>query len=434
MPCLPPGRIHPAASQLNLPEPQLRPFLVHCLLETSLRFTSGLYHSLSRAKKTMNYHILLTGATGLLGRYLLRDLLLADTSVAVLVRRGRRQNAAERVEAMMLSWESMLGRELPRPHVLEGDLTKPNLGLEDDEVAWVEQNCDSVLHNAASLTFISSDPEGEPWISNVTGTQNVLDVCEKTGIKDFHHVSTSYVCGLRDGDVFENELDEGQEWGNDYERSKVQAETLVRNAKFLSPPTFYRPAIIVGDSQTGFTTSFHGFYATLHLTYTLKKSMNAEMGHDPSKPTRITLDGNECKNFVPVDWVSAVTTHVVTNREFHGQTYHLTPETSVSATEVKQVLDLAIGFEGSVFHGAGKPVDDPSEIEQLFYEHIRVYNSYWRDDPRFDGTNTRQAAPHLPCPTLDFEMLLMMANKAIEMDFRWKDKVPAANVAASTTS
>jgi thioester reductase-like protein len=382
----------------------------------------------------MNYHILLTGATGLLGRYLLRDLLLADTSVAVLVRRSRRQSAADRVEAMMLSWEAMLDRELPRPHVLEGDLTKPNLGLDDDELAWVEQNCDSVLHNAASLTFISSDPEGEPWISNVTGTQNVLDVCEKTGIKDFHHVSTSYVCGLRDGDVFENELDEGQEWGNDYERSKVQAETLVRNAKFLSPPTFYRPAIIVGDSKTGFTTSFHGFYATLHLTYTLKKSMNAEMGHDPSKPTRITLDGDECKNFVPVDWVSAVTAHVVTNREFHGQTYHLTPETSVSATEVKKVLDLAIGFEGSVFHGAGKPVDDPSEIEQLFYEHIRVYNSYWRDDPKFDGTNTRNAAPHLPCPTIDFDMLLMMANKAIEMDFRWKEKVPGSKVAAPSPS
>ena len=81
----------------------------------------------------MNYHILLTGATGLLGRYLLRDLLLADTPVAVLVRRGRRQSAAERVEAMMLSWEAMLDRELPRPHVLEGDLTKPGLGLSDDE-------------------------------------------------------------------------------------------------------------------------------------------------------------------------------------------------------------------------------------------------------------------------------------------------------------
>jgi thioester reductase-like protein len=382
----------------------------------------------------MNYHILLTGATGLLGRYLLRDLLLADTPVAVLVRRGRRQSAAERVEAMMLSWESMLDRELPRPHVLEGDLTKPNLGLTEDDLNWVEQNCDSVLHNAASLTFVSSDPDGEPWISNVNGTQNVLDVCERTGIKDFHHVSTSYVCGLRDGDVLETELDAGQDWGNDYERSKVQAEKLVRDAKFLSPPTFFRPAIIVGDSQTGFTTTFHGFYATLHLAYTLQKSMNAEMGRDRSMPTRITLDGNERKNFVPVDWVSAVTAHVVTNREFHGQTYHLTPEKPVSVSEIKQVLETAYGFEGAVFHGSGKPVEDPSEVEQLFYEHIRVYNSYWRDDPRFDGTNTRAAAPHLPCPTIDFEMLLMMANKAIEMDFRWKDKTPGSVVPVSSSS
>jgi thioester reductase-like protein len=381
----------------------------------------------------MNYHILLTGATGLLGRYLLRDLLLADTPVAVVVRRGRRQSAAERVEALMLSWEAMLDCELPRPHVLEGDLTKPNLGLGDDDLDWIETNCDSVLHNAASLTFVSSDPDGEPWISNVTGTQNVLDVCERTGIRDFHHVSTSYVCGLRNGDVFETELDEGQEWGNDYERSKVQAEKLVRDAKFLSPPTFYRPAIIVGDSETGFTTTFHGFYAALHLAYTLHKSATGESDRQQSIQTRITLDGDERKSFVPVDWVSAVTAHVVTNREFHGQTYHLTPENPVSVGDIKKVLESAYGFEGAVFHGSGKPVEDPTEIEQLFYEHIRVYNSYWRDDPRFDGSNTKAAAPHLPCPNIDFEMLLMMANKAIEMDFRWKEKVPASNVGVSSS-
>lgn len=378
----------------------------------------------------MNYHILLTGATGLLGRYLLRDLILADVSVAVVVRRGRRQSAADRVEALMQTWESMLDRDLPRPHVLEGDLTQPNLGLSEDDLNWIEKNCDSVLHNAASLTFISTGPEGEPWCSNVGGTQNVLDVCKRTGIRDFHHVSTSYVCGLRNGDVFETELDEGQAWGNDYERSKVQAEKLVREADFLSPPTIYRPAIIVGDSKTGFTTTFHGFYATLNLAYTLQKAMDADMGRDRSIPTRITLNGDERKSFVPVDWVSAVTAHVVTNREYHGQTYHLTPNEPVSVSDIKRVLETTYGFEGATFHGAGEPIEDPTEVEQLFYEHIRVYNSYWRDDPKFDSTNTQQAAPHLPCPEIDFDRLLMMAQKAVEMDFRWKDvsrSVPVAD-------
>lgn len=370
----------------------------------------------------MNYHILLTGGTGLLGRYLLRDLLLADVPVAAVVRRSRRDSAADRVEALMASWEEMLGRTLPRPHVLEGDITESKLGLSDEDLRWVDDNCDSVLHNAASLTFISTDPEGEPRRSNVIGTQNVLDVCRETGIRDFHHVSTSYVCGLRTGRVLESELDVGQEWGNDYERSKVAAEKLVREADFLSPPTIYRPAIIIGDSKTGFTTTFHGYYAALHLAYTLRRSLESDMSRSTDIVTRVTLDGTERKNFVPVDWVSAVTAHILTNRQFHGRTYHLTPNQPVTAGMIRDIMEKAFCFSGTVFSGYGKKIDNPTEIEQLFYEHIRVYNSYWRDDPVFDSSNTQEAAPHLPCPTVDLAMLLMMAEKAIELDFRWKDR------------
>lgn len=322
----------------------------------------------------------------------------------------------------MQTWESMLGRKLPRPHVLEGDITSPRMGLSDDDMRWVEDNCDSVLHNAASLTFISTDPEGEPRRSNVIGTQNVLDVCRETGIKDFHHVSTSYVCGRRHGTVYESELDVGQELGNDYERSKVAAETLVRTADFLSPPTIYRPAIIIGDSQTGFTTTFHGFYAALHLAYTLRKSLGDDFDNSREIITRVTLDGTEHKNFVPVDWVSAVTAHILTNRQFHGRTYHLTPTQPVTVSMVRDVMEKVFSFNGTVFSGYGKPIDNPTEIEQLFYEHIRVYDSYWRDDPTFDKSNTIEAAPHLPCPAVDLSMLMRLAEKATEMDFRFKDQ------------
>jgi thioester reductase-like protein len=71
----------------------------------------------------MAYH-LLTGATGLLGRYLLRDLILADVRVAVLVRPTRRASVRQRVDSMMCHWDAEMGRPLPRPVILEGDISE----------------------------------------------------------------------------------------------------------------------------------------------------------------------------------------------------------------------------------------------------------------------------------------------------------------------
>src|SRR4029077_1502684 len=70
----------------------------------------------------MSYH-LLTGATGLLGNYLLRDLLLKDVPVAVLVRPNRKQTARQRIEAALCAWDAELGISLPRPVVMEGDIS-----------------------------------------------------------------------------------------------------------------------------------------------------------------------------------------------------------------------------------------------------------------------------------------------------------------------
>ena len=371
----------------------------------------------------MNYHILLTGATGLLGRYLLRDLMLADVPIAAVVRGSRRQSAEDRIEALMGTWEDLLQRELPRPSVLEGDITEPFFGLDATSRHWVEQNCDSILHNAASLSFVATSEDSEPYRSNIKGVQHALDLCQETGIRDFHHVSTAYVAGLRTGRILESELDVGQKMSNPYEESKMAAEKLVRSAEFLSPPTIYRPSIIVGDSQTGFTSTFHGFYACLELAHTLIDSMGM-LGsqREGEQKIRISLDGTETKNFIPVDWVSKVISFMVTHPQHHGQTYHLTPRERVSSVMIRDVLDRSFAFNGGEFSGYGKPIDNPTEIEQLFYEQIRVYNSYWRDDPEFDTSNLQAACPHLPCPTMNEELLMMLSAKAMEMDFRWKDK------------
>jgi len=372
----------------------------------------------------MSYH-LLTGATGLLGNYLLRDLLLANVPVAVIVRSNRRQTARQRVEAAMCVWDAELGYSLPRPVVLEGDIAQPDLGLDPLGVRWVADYCSTIIHNAASLTFHSTSEDGEPWRSNVGGVRNVLDFCRNTGIRRFHHVSTAYVAGLRQGTVLESELNVGQEFSNDYEQSKLEAETLVREADFLDSVTVFRPGIIIGDSQTGQTTTYHGYYAALQLSHTIVKAIPPdETGIVGGQKVRLTLTGTETKHLVPVDWVAAVMVHVITNPELHDKTYHLTPQHPVTTRMIRDVLEQAAGFYGATLTGVGDRPGDASEAEALFYEHIRVYNSYWKMDPIFDRTNTEAAAPHLPCPHVDRDLLYKLSKIVIEKDFPGPSKRP----------
>ena len=105
-----------------------------------------------------------TDAAGLVGQYLLRDLLLQDVPVAVLIRAAGQESASDRLEHVMTHWEGDLGRELPRPVCLEGDITLSGLGLTAEAQRWAGKHCGTVLHNAASLTFQASGPDEEPWM------------------------------------------------------------------------------------------------------------------------------------------------------------------------------------------------------------------------------------------------------------------------------
>lgn len=362
-------------------------------------------------------YTLLTGATGLLGRYLLKDLLLAGVPVAVLVRSGRKANAQQRIENVMCFWDEQLGRSMPRPVVLEGNITEPDLGLDARAMRWVAENCDTLLHNAASLEFVSTSPESEPWRSNVKGTRYMLDLCRNARIRKLHHVSTAYVCGLRTGRVLESELDVGQQMSNDYEQSKVQAEKMVRSADFIDELTVYRPAIIIGDSKSGYSTTFHGFYVPLQAVYTIASHAKPNETGLVSSTARFALTGHETKNLVPVDWVSAVMSHVFTNPQHHGKTYHLTPRHAITIRLLADILEEIAGFYGVQLCSTEAKLHDATANQELFSELVSIYDSYWRDDPTFDYSNTRAAAPHLPCPHIDRQFLLNMARFATGVNF-----------------
>src|SRR5690606_12644003 len=104
--------------------------------------------------------------------------------------------------------------------------------------------------------------------------------------------------------------------GNDYERSKLLAEQMVRGDDALQSVTVYRPAIIIGDSRTGYTSTFHGFYVPLQAANNLMRNLLPGEVIDVTQLfTLFGLTGREQKNFVPVDWISAAMVHILARPE-----------------------------------------------------------------------------------------------------------------------
>ena len=373
----------------------------------------------------MRYH-LLTGVTGLLGSYLLKDASALDMPLAVLVRASRTAPARQRVEDLLVRLERQTSSLLPRPVVLEGDLTKPGLGLRASQIHWIRENCSSVIHNAASLSFVAQNRDDEPYRSNVGGTHNVLELCRETGIRNFQHVSTAYVCGLREGTILESERNIGQTPGNDYERSKIQAEEMVADADFLDCKTFFRPGIIIGDSRSGYTSTFHGFYVPLKVVHGLMHSVGDLTGVSAGGIVRLfNLDGSERKTFVPVDWVSAVIMRVIATPEYHGRTYHLTPAKATRLMDMAEAMSDVIDDSPKV-HNQGNVSYE--FFQNALLDQMRVYQAYWRDDPVFDRRNTLEATSDLPCPVVDKTVLRRMCHYAVKSNFGWPiepSRIPA---------
>ena len=123
------------------------------------------------------------------------------------------------------------------------------------------------------------------------------------------------------------------------------------------------------------------------------------------------------KNFVPVDWVSAVMSHIHGRPKFHGMTYHVTSPRPPLVLEMAAVMQEVVEELSPMADPDSDWNMDGEWFAKTFRDQLGIYGAYWRDDPFFDATNTRRAAPHLPCPELDREMMSQLARFAIDANF-----------------
>ncbi len=141
-------------------------------------------------KKAIN-NVLLTGATGYLGSYLLFNLLTTTNYTIYLIIRGdSRKSALKRLsDKYQYYFQSSLDRFLgSRLHVLAGDLSKKQLGLSLENYTQLANTIDSVIHAAALVKHYGE--ASKFYDINVQTTRNLLEFTSATGAKDFHYIST----------------------------------------------------------------------------------------------------------------------------------------------------------------------------------------------------------------------------------------------------
>ena len=261
-----------------------------------------------------------TGFPGFIGRRLVAALAArdADTPIVVLVQGSMAAQAAACAQEIAPG----------RIEILTGDITDRKLGLGDATYDRIASEVRLVWHLAAIYDL--AVPKEVAQAVNVEGTGNVLELCLAAGgLERLAYVSTAYVAGLRTGVVYEHELSLGQDFKNHYESTKFQAEVWVRDELDRIPTTIIRPAIVVGDSQTGETEKFDGPYYILRvvsLADRLRQSM-PQFGR-----------GEAAFNVVPVDYVVAATVAAAHDPACVGQTLHLVDPQPLSSRELVELL------------------------------------------------------------------------------------------------
>jgi thioester reductase-like protein len=275
--------------------------------------------------------LLLTGATGFLGMELLaRYLKRGERTIYTLVRAASDAQADLRVRQLLESLVDDPDEYAGRVHPVRGDVSRSNLGMSSARREHLAEHVGEVVHCAASVSFDISLQRAREV--NVHGTRRILELaalCDRRGgLRGLSHVSTAYVAGAQRGVFAEHDLPPREGFRNAYERSKAEAEQLVRDWAQRLPLQIFRPSIVVGDSRSGWTPAFNVIYGPLRAfacgTYTAVPGRRAA-------PVDV----------VPVDYVADA---IISLAGRPGTVHHLTA--AAAAATLGEMIELACAHFG----------------------------------------------------------------------------------------
>jgi amino acid adenylation domain-containing protein/thioester reductase-like protein len=272
--------------------------------------------------------LFLTGATGFLGLYLLRDLLrYSSATVVCLIRCKTPQQGFERLKYIISNYRLTADIDLGRVEICSGDLAMPFLGLTEKEHKVLTKQIDAIYHCGATVNFIA--PYNQLRDANVSGTLEILRLATCHHLKPIHLISSIYT--LVQSDQGGNSLLEehhvpqhGYELQMGYLQTKWVTENLALAARDRGIPiNIYRPGRISGDTQSGVCQENDFFWGLINVCLLLQAI--PETGFD--------------ENIIPVDVVSDAIVQLSLKAESGNQNYHLRHSSDLLMDKLLPILN-----------------------------------------------------------------------------------------------
>lgn len=261
-----------------------------------------------KSKRIQN--IFLTGSTGFLGGFLLRDLLEMNMTAKIycLIRGTDDLHGLSRLKQNLGRyniWQDHYGERIV---VVLGDLSRERFGL---DVKLYDDLCcdiDMIVHSASAMNLVQTYEQLKP--TNVDGAKKILQFSCEGALKPVHYISTLKIFSSASDEktkyetadlMLENDLEGG------YAQTKWVADQMMLQARNKGLPiSIYRPGRISGSSKTGIWNT-HDFACRM-----LKGCI--QLGAAPNTKARIDL--------TPVDYISSVVVHILQNEVNIGKNFH----------------------------------------------------------------------------------------------------------------
>ncbi len=269
----------------------------------------------------MQYFV--TGATGFIGKRLVKKLLERKGSVVYFL---LRKESAGKVAELRSYWGVSAARAVP----VFGDLTSRKLGVSAEDVKKLKGQIDH-FHHLAAVYDLSADAESQAAV-NIEGTRNTVEFAKAIDAGHFHHVSSIAAAGLYEGVFREDMFEEAEGLDHPYFLTKHESEKIVRQDCKM-PWTVYRPAMVVGDSTTGEMDKIDGPYYFFKLIQRMRQLL-------PPWMPAVGLEGGRV-NIVPVDFVVNAINVISHQKAIGKKCFHLVDPVGYRVGDVLDIFSRA---------------------------------------------------------------------------------------------